>query len=92
MTDEENLLGCSRQPVRPDANKCNVEAVISVDNRGQMVLPKDVRKRAGITAGDKLALVSWEKEGKICCMSLFKVEELRNLVKETLGPLMKEVI
>jgi len=69
-----------------------VEAVISVDNRGQMVLPKDVRKRAGIGPGDKLALVSWEKDGRICCMSLLKVEELRNLVKDTLGPMMKEVM
>ena len=37
---------------------CQVEAVVSVDERGQMVLPKEVRARAGIKPGDKLALVS----------------------------------
>lgn len=92
MTDEKDLVGCSCQPGPPDTGTCNVEAVVSVDNRGQMVLPKDVRKRAGIAPGDKLALVSWERDGRICCMSLIKVDELSKLVKETLGPMMKEVI
>ena len=34
-----------------------IESVISVDERGQMVLPKDLRERAGIQPGDKMALV-----------------------------------
>lgn len=92
MTEEEDLIGCSCRSDRPDTGTCNVEAVISIDNKGQMVLPKDVRKRAGIGPGDKLALVSWERDGRICCMSLFKADELRELVKETLGPMMKEVM
>ncbi len=44
---------------------CRVEAVLSVDERGQMVLPKDVRERAGIQTGEKLALISSEKVGKV---------------------------
>lgn len=39
-----------------------------------MVLPKDIRERAKIRAGDKLAVVSMEKDGKICRLSLIKVE------------------
>lgn len=70
---------------------CNVEAVISVDERGQMVLPKDLRARAGIKPGNKLALVSWEKDGEVCCMSLIKTEALADMVKGVLGPLMSEV-
>jgi len=31
---------------------------------GQMVLPKELRDRAGIKGGDKLALIGWEKEGR----------------------------
>jgi len=31
---------------------------------GQMVLPKDLRDRAGIKGGDKLAVIGWEKEGR----------------------------
>ncbi len=44
---------------------CKVESLVAVDERGQMVLPKEIREKAGITAGDKLALVSWEKDGKV---------------------------
>lgn len=65
-----------------------VDAVISVDERGQMVLPKDVRQRAGINPGDKLALVSYESEGSVCCLWLMKTEQLLGSVRESLGPLM----
>jgi AbrB family looped-hinge helix DNA binding protein len=67
-----------------------VEAVLSVDDRGQMVLPKDVREKAGIRTGDKLALISWEREGKICCLALMKADSLSGMVKGILGPLMNE--
>jgi antitoxin PrlF len=70
---------------------CQVEAVITVDERGQMVLPKETREKAGIHAGDKLALVSWDKEGKTCCLLLMKTDELSGMVKTMLGPLSKEI-
>jgi len=71
---------------------CKVEAMVSVDERGQMVLPKELREKAGIHAGDKLAITSWEKDGTICCISLTKAEDLTNMVKATLGPVMKEIL
>jgi AbrB family looped-hinge helix DNA binding protein len=67
-----------------------VEAVLSVDDRGQMVLPKDVREKAGVRTGDKLALISWEREGRICCLALVKADSLSGMVKGILGPLMNE--
>jgi len=67
-----------------------VEAVLSVDERGQMVLPKDVRKKAGIRPGDRLALITWEKDGEVCCLALMKAEGLDDMVKRVLGPLMDE--
>ncbi len=70
---------------------CKVESVISVDERGQMVLPKSLRDMAKIRAGDKLAVISWEKDGEVCCISLIKVEDLAEMVKGMLGPLMKEI-
>ena len=75
-----------------DLSCCKVESVISIDERGQLVLPKEIRDKAGIRAGDKLAVVSWEKGGKVCCISLMKVENLTGMVKDMLGPLMKEII
>jgi AbrB family looped-hinge helix DNA binding protein len=37
---------------------CKVESLINVDERGQMLLPKELRDKANIHPGDKLALVS----------------------------------
>lgn len=71
---------------------CKVESVISVDDRGQMVLPKEIRDKAKIRAGDKLAVISWEKDGEICCISLIKAEDFTEMVKGLLGPVMKEVV
>lgn len=71
---------------------CKVEALISVDERGQMVLPKEIRDKADIHAGDKMALVGWEKDGKVCCLILIKAGDLGDMVKGLLGPMMKEVI
>ena len=70
---------------------CKVESLISVDERGQMVLPKDLRDKAKIQAGDKLAVISWENEGEVCCMVLIKAENLAERVKDFLGPVMKNM-
>jgi len=55
---------------------CKVESLISVDERGQMVLPKDLREKADIKPGDKLAVISWEKDGATCCFTLIKADSL----------------
>jgi antitoxin PrlF len=74
-----------------NASCCRVESLISVDERGQMVLPKELREKAGIQPGDKLALISWEKEGEVCCLTLMKSDYLAESVKDFLGPVMKNV-
>ena len=71
---------------------CKVESVVSIDERGQMVLPKDIRDRAGIGAGDKVAVVIWERGDEICCITQIKVEGLAEMVKGHLGPIMKDVL
>jgi antitoxin PrlF len=71
---------------------CKVESVTSVDERGQMVLPKEVREKAHIHPGDKLAIVSWEKDGQICCLGLIKAEALMPMLKDVLSPVMKDII
>lgn len=70
---------------------CKVEAVITADERGQMVLPKEVRDQAGIRAGDKLALISWTKGGKSCCLVLIKADDLTTMVGEWLGPILRNI-
>ena len=79
-------------PSGNDQPCCKVESVVSVDERGQMVLPKDLREKANIKAGDKLAVVSYiGKDGATCCLTLVKVDDLSDLVKQMLGPVFKEI-
>jgi len=56
------------------------------------VLPKELRDKMNISAGDKLAVISWEKDGKVCCLSLIKAENLAEMTKDLLGPMMKEAL
>ena len=81
-----------RMPADKKASFCKVESIISVDERGQMVLPKELRDKINISAGDKLAVISWEKDGKVCCLSLIKAENLAEMTKDLLGPMMKEAL
>lgn len=74
-----------------DCAEVGVEAIITVDDRGQMVLPKEVRNRIGLKPGEKLALVTWEQDGEVCCMSLIKTGVLSGMVKSFLGPMMREI-
>jgi len=75
-----------------DTGCCKVEALVTIDGRGQVVLPKEIRDRAGFNAGDKLAVVSWERDGEVCCISMQKAEGLEEMVKRTLGPVMKQIL
>jgi antitoxin PrlF len=91
MVKSKPKTSCCSSVSEP-ASCCRVESMISVDERGQMVLPKELRDKANIKAGDKLALISWEKNGEICCISLIKSDYLAERVKEFLGPVMGDVV
>ncbi len=70
---------------------CRIDAVVTVDAKGQIVLPKDLREKASIKPNDKLALVACEKNGEICCITIVKADKLVGAVTKTLGPLLKAV-
>lgn len=89
MSDGKNQDSCCTVPSA--SGRCTIEAVLSVDERGQMVLPKELRIRAGIGAGDKLAAISWERDGKICCIMLYPVEQLAEPVKAIVAPMIKDL-
>ncbi len=90
MANKKSKQGCSGQTeMRMEC--CKVEAVVSVDERGQMVLPKELREKVGIRPGDKLAVITMEKKGKIYCLSLIKAQEFAGMIKNLLAPLMKEI-
>lgn len=68
---------------------CSIESVVTIDERGQMVLPKDVREKMGIKPGDKLAVVAVKSAGKACCVTLIKAEAFTGTVKVLLKPMME---
>lgn len=71
-----------------DVSGCAVVALVGVDERGQLVLPKDIREKAGIRGGDKLAIVAMESDGQVCCLSLIKAERLADPVRGIIGPVL----
>ena len=79
-------------PLNETVSCCKVESIINIDERGQMVLPKETREKANIRAGDKLAILTWEREGKICCISMVKAEEFTEMIRGMLGPMMEEIM
>ncbi len=83
---KETGFGCM-----PNNSCCKVESVISIDDRGQLVLPKEIREKAQIRGGDKFAVISWVKGDTVCCISLVKTEEFTKTIKDIFGPMMKEI-
>lgn len=73
------------------ANMGKIESLVTIDERGQMVLPKEIREKANINAGDKLAIISWKKGDEVCCVSLIKTDNLSGMVKDFLGPMLQEM-
>ena len=71
---------------------CRIDAVITMDPKGQIVLPKDLREKANFKPNDKIAVVACEKKGEVCCIMMVKAERFRGALTETLGPLLKGVI
>ena len=65
-------------------SELTIEAIVNIDERGQMVLPKEIREMMELHIGSKLALVTKEEDGRLCCIFLFKVEELAVTVQNKL--------
>jgi len=75
----------------PALDGCKVESLVTVDDRGRWSSPRICAigrgsgwRQAGV---DRLG-----KAGKVCCLSLIKVEELSTMVKGVLGPLMGNLL
>jgi len=77
---------------------CEIEAIVSFDDRGQLVIPKDLRKKFGLKAGDKFALISCmtggddgccdPTESSLCCFTLVHTGQLKNMVSSSLQPML----
>jgi AbrB family looped-hinge helix DNA binding protein len=81
------IQSCCAQP----KECCRVEAVVAVDGRGQLVLPKEVRENMKLAPGDKLAIITMSQAGEPCCMVMIKAENLATSARQMLGPMLKEL-
>lgn len=73
------------------AECCKVESVVTIDERGQMILPKDLREKAGLVAGDKLVIATSMKNGKLGFLMMFRADDFGDMVKGAVGPVMRAV-
>jgi antitoxin PrlF len=71
------------------AECCKVESVVTIDERGQMILPKELREKAGLVAGDKLVIATSMKEGRLNFLMLFRADDFGDMVKGVVGPVMR---
>ena len=71
---------------------CTVDAVVTMDTKGQIVLPKELREKANLKPNDKLAIIGCGKKDDICCIIMIKTEKLGNTLKEFLGPILEDVL
>ena len=79
------------------APRYELEAIVSFDDRGQLVIPKDLRKKFSLKAGDKFALISCVQcdEGdccssssgskEICCFTLVSTKQIQGILPSLVG-------
>lgn len=83
MKKKKNTSGCCSG--KSGAGSYKVESIVSVDNRGQMVLPKDLRTKMDLKVNDKLAVISFPDDNS--CLLLLKSENLEENLKNLLDPI-----
>ena len=91
-SESRSVECCDTNPILEDMKCCKVDALITIDGRGQIVLPKDVREKAGVRGGDKFAVISCQSGGKVCCISLVKADDFGEAIKGMFVPMMKELL
>ena len=76
-------------------NCCQIEAIVTMDDRGQFVIPKDVRSKFDMKTGDKYALVSCQESEDgtgLCCFTLMKTDHMKGVVQKVLGPMFNDIV
>jgi AbrB family looped-hinge helix DNA binding protein len=77
-------MNCTTDTCTTCEEQYELEAVVSFDERGQLVLPKDVRKKFNLEVGEKLALISCMNEQGVCCFTLVRTKNMQDLLKKTI--------
>ena len=91
MSGQDNQ-NCACDPSTMNSQCCKVEALVTVDKKGQILLPKDLREKENIREGDKYAIINVAPGGKPCCLILMKSNILEPMVQDALSPVLKIVV
>lgn len=86
------MIDLPQASTNSNSNSCyEIEAVVSFDDRGQLVLPKDLRKKFKLKAGEKFLLASCTDDKGLCCFTLVKTNSINHLVGNVLNPLVQQI-
>ncbi|MBC7109958.1 MAG: AbrB/MazE/SpoVT family DNA-binding domain-containing protein [Archaeoglobi archaeon] len=67
-----------------------IEAIVTVDSKGQILLPKELRERANIYSGDKLVVFGGcDERGELCCLIFVKAEKIEESAKNIIAPMLR---
>ncbi|MBE8539105.1 HgcAB-associated protein HgcC [Geoglobus acetivorans] len=70
-----------------------IEAILTVDSKGQILLPKELREKANIKPGDRLVAISGcDENGEPCCLILVRAELLDESIRDVLSPMLRGVV
>jgi antitoxin PrlF len=62
--------------------KEQVEDIVKVSSKGQIVIPKDIRKRLGVKTGEKLLVLSRDREILLRKAQEISIQEIAQKVEE----------
>lgn len=60
-----------------------IEDVVKVSPKGQIVIPKEIRKRLHVAAGEKLLVMTTDKEILLKKLEKLSIEEIGEKIEET---------
>jgi AbrB family looped-hinge helix DNA binding protein len=60
-----------------------IEDIVKVSPKGQIVIPKEIRKRLGISAGERLLVMSRDREILIKKLGKLSIEEIGEKIEMT---------
>jgi AbrB family looped-hinge helix DNA binding protein len=63
--------------------KDRIEDVVKVSPKGQIVIPKEIRKRLGVSKGERLLVVSRDKEILLKKLGELSIEEIGEKIEMT---------
>jgi AbrB family looped-hinge helix DNA binding protein len=87
-SEDESCCGPDGKPT----GFCNLEALVNVDDRGQILLPKELRAKAKISPGDKLAVVTCENDGEVSVIALIKSNNISGMINEFIKPRLGNIV